>query len=333
MKIRSSIHNRVLAALALMLIIAAFPGTAVYAAPTGGTNQGQAAQAVTLQAVRVDVWPEYDQPSVLVIYNLTLASTVSLPASLSVRIPASAAKPAAVAMQDVAGLYNLNYTVAAAGDWVEVRFTTPVPEVRVEYYDPLQKTGGTRNFTFRWPGDYAVENLTIKVQQPLGATGFTFRPDIGAGRADNDGLTYFTQVIGKVTAGTTFDLAMSYNKTSDALTNPQQFTPAEANQPVDANTPGRVKLFKGISMTRPQLILLGLGLLLIIGGVGWYYQTGARARMASGASSAGGRKRHVRAESAVEPVGGLHEGAFCHQCGKKAGPGDVFCRACGTRLR
>jgi hypothetical protein len=282
--------------------------------------------------VRVDVWPEYDQPSVLVIYNITLASTTSLPASLSVRIPAAVGKPAAVAMQDVAGLYNLNYTIAAAGDWVEVRFTTPVPEVRVEYYDPLVKNGSTRNFTFRWPGDYAVDNLTIKVQQPIGATGVTFRPDIGAGRVDSDGLTYFTQVIGKVSAGTNFDLVMSYDKASDALTNPQQFTPAEAKQAVDANTPGRVTLFKSISMTKPQLALLGLGLLLIIGGVVWYYQTGARARLAAGAGS-GGRKRHSRAESVPEPAGGPHDGAFCHQCGKKANPGDVFCRACGTRLR
>lgn len=336
MKFRASLHKLLIAFLVL------------FAPILGGVRPAQAAaqqpQTITLESVRVDVWPEYDQPSVLVIYNVTIASTVNLPATLTVRIPAAVGKPHAVAMQDVSGLYVLNYTTNRAGDWLEVKFTTPSPDVRVEFYDTtLTKSGAHRTYTFHWPADYTVKNLSVKVQQPVNATNVTFRPDIGAGRADSDGLTYYTLTPGKVDAGTAFDLTMGYDKADDTLTNPQQFQAAQPSQPVDGNTPGRVKLFQGATVTTLQLVMIILGLALILGGGAWYgftsggftrFQRGFNTARA-GNSATNGRKRHthpsVAGQAADSAVTG--EAAFCQQCGKKAGPGDVFCRSCGTRLR
>jgi hypothetical protein len=321
MKFRASLFKS-LAAVLLLAVTFIHPAAAA----------SQAQSAVTLDSVFVDVWPEYDQPSVLVIYHITLASSVTLPASMTVRIPTAVAKPYAVAMQDQNGLYDLKYTLAGAGEWIEVQFTTPLPEVRIEYYDPsLKKTGTQRDFTFRWPADYTVQNLSVKVQQPIGATNISFRPDIGAGRADSDGLTYFTLVAGKVDAGSTFDLSMGYDKATDTLTNPEQFQAAQPNQPIDANTSGRITLMKGVTTTPLQLVLLGLGLLLIIGGLLWYWQAGRFTRARADAGD-GGRRRHRSAREGGEPEE-VAEEVYCHQCGKKAGANDTFCRACGTKLR
>lgn len=303
------------------------PAALVSAQPAAQEN------AVTMGTVRVDIWPEYDQPSVLVIYNITLGQSVKLPATMSVRIPAAAGKPHAVANEDGANLYNLSYQSSAAGNWIEIKYTTPLPVVRIEYYDPtLKKDGKTRNFTFSWPGDFTVEELSLVVQQPMNATDMSFRPGAGPGKPSSDGLTYYTIQAGKVNAGTTFDLDMTYQKSNDKLTNPAQYQDAEPNQPVDENTPGRVKTGQALPW-----VIGGAGLLLIAGGTIWFWRTGRTMGMRTEPES---RPRHASrrvtsagTSSRATEVVDNGETVFCNQCGKKAGPGDVFCRSCGTRLR
>jgi len=47
----------------------------------------QAQDDIHLSSVSVDIWPEYDQPAVLVIYHIVLSSDVVLPATLTLHIP------------------------------------------------------------------------------------------------------------------------------------------------------------------------------------------------------------------------------------------------------
>lgn len=282
---------------------------------------------ITVDSVRVDIWPEYDRPAALVIYNVTLSPEVSLPASIKLRIPAAAGQPYAVAWQSAdQGLYDLMYQKNTVGEWIEISFSAPAPNLRIEYYDPeIQKTGGKRDFIFNWPGDYTVKNLSVMVQQPVNATNMSLRPDAGSGRKAEDGLTYYTIAAGEVKAGTTFQLTISYEKPDDSLTNPKQFQEAQPVQAVDSSTAGRVTL----DQTLPWAVG-GAGILLIAGGLFWYWRTNNAGKQAKEKAV----RRHERA-SAVEAEASGSAGplAFCHQCGKKASPGDVFCRSCGTRLK
>lgn len=321
MRIRPSTLIHTLLTLCAVLMLLLFPLTLA------------SAQAeITLESVRVDIWPEYDRPSALVIYNVNLSPGVSLPAAVTLRIPAAAGQPYAVAWQSPdQGLYDLKYEMTAAGDWIEISFSTPATDLRLEYYDPeIQKTGSQRDFVFNWPGDYTVQNLSIMVQQPVTATSMSLRPDAGGGRQASDGMTYHTLVAGQVNAGTTFELAITYEKPDDQLTNPQQFQPAQPVQPVDGATAGRVTL----DQTLPWAVG-GAGLLLIAGGLFWYWRTYASGKK----NFEKGSHRHAHASGApagaapTAPQAGAGPSAFCHQCGKKASPGDVFCRVCGTKLR
>lgn len=305
----------------LILLLCLLASVLALPAPALAQNSG-----VVLESVLVDVRPEFDQPSVLVMYLITLSPNVSLPADMSVRIPAGATVHA-VAMENPTGVFNLDYEPVAAGEWVEIQFTAPVPNVRVEFYDPFdRKEGAEREYTIRWPGDYTVNDLTLQIQQPPTATGMNFVPPQGQSSQAEDGLTYYGVPVGNVTAGTAFDLVMRYNKSDDMLTYPEQFQPAQPNQPVSDSTTGRVNM----SQLLPWIIA-GVGLALIIGGGVWYTLTGR-----APAQSTAQRKRHInapRSASAVSnpaPVSG--ESLFCSQCGKKANPGDTFCRSCGTRL-
>jgi hypothetical protein len=314
MKLGASIQNFLSTTILLLLTLALLATPAVVGA--------QAGDAVVIEAMRVDIWPEYDRPTVLVILHITLSAQTKLPADLSIRLPAAVGEPHAVAMQDPNGLYNLNATVSSAGAWEEIKFQTPSPEVRIEYYDPgLTKTGNARNYTFNWPGDYLINNLSLQVQQPTGSTNLVLKPAMGSGTQAEDGLTYFTYLAGKVDSGTTFSVSLAYEKADNSLTSEGQFTSVKPSQPISDTTSGRV-----IPSQVLPWALGGLGVLLIAAGVFWFFRPGRALQTEPQ------RQRHTRKASGVieEP---RQDGAFCHQCGKRAAAGDVFCRACGTKLR
>jgi len=283
------------------------------------TQQAQ----VAIQNLEIDIWPEYDRPGVLVIYRITLASTVKLPADLTLRIPLTAGQPSAVAEQTANGLFNVQYdNTAKDGAYQLVRFTTTLPQLQVEYYDPgLSVNGSTRSFNFRWPGDYPVTDLQVKVQQPRTASKLALAPQTGTSGMGSDGLLYFNVPIGKVNSGDTFELNISYQKNDDILTQSAAF---ESVTPVVPAPTGPASQFN-INQSLPWLLGV-LGLLLIGGGIFWYMRAGNFAKSAPAASH-----RHARAASSEDQAAG--QAAFCHQCGKKSGTGDVFCRSCGTRLR
>lgn len=287
------------------------------------TASAQAGDAIVIEMMRVDIWPEYDRPSVLVILHITLSAETTLPTDLAIRLPAAVGEPHAVAMQDPNGLYNLNYEINKAGEWEEILFQTPVPDVRIEYYDPgLVKNGAARSYTFNWPGDYTINNLSLQVQQPAGAANVTIKPAMGAGVQAEDGLTYYTYLAGKADAGTTFAVSMTYDKESDTLTSEGQFQTVEPSQPINEGTSGRVNLGQVLPWA-----LGGIGVLLIAAGIFWFFRPGRSLETAP-------QRHHARRVVQAKPNDELRQdGVFCHQCGKRAAEGDAFCRACGTKLR
>jgi hypothetical protein len=278
-----------------------------------------AQESIVIQSEQIDIWPEYDRPDVLVIYRITLSPEVKLPAEMTMRIPVTAGAPTAIAEQTANGLFNLAFTETGRdSEWITVSFTTTLPQLQVEYYDSaLQKDGDQRSYTFNWPGDYKVDDMLIKVQQPRTASQLTLEPNSGTSSVGQDGLTYFDVPLGQVNAGETFQLVARYQKTDDELTQSAAFEQVTPVNPSNAtSTPSAY----------PEVLpwlLGGLGLVLIGGGVFWYLR-GARP-----AESGQSRPRH-RTEPAENPKA---EVVFCQQCGKKSAPADLFCRTCGAKLR
>ena len=286
------------------------------------TQVVQAQSAIEFNSIQVDLWPEYDRPEVLVIYRMSLSDTTSLPAQISIRIPAAAGQPYNVANQDVDGmLYLLDYDLVLEGDWLRVSFTTPTPTLQIEFYDAgIQKDGNLRNYEFKWAADYKVNTLTVKVQKPFNATDFNLMPQMGSAQQESDGLFYYNTIVGMVNVGTPVSLSFSYNKPDDQLS--VNLMPVQASTPVEA--PGAQVDWTGIL----PWILGSVGLLVIGLGGFWFWKTGRKS------TSPSGNRRHSPVAPETHPQADSDGGTiFCHACGKRAGPGDAFCRACGTRLR
>jgi hypothetical protein len=279
---------------------------------------------VRLQALEVDFWPEYDRPSMLVIYTAELDPTVRLPADLTFRIPASVGEPHAVAVgENRDRLFTATYQRQVDGEWAWITFNTALPVIRLEYYDvSLNQQTVMRDYQFQWPGDYAVNVLNLQVQQPVDSTDMRISPSLGNGLLGSDGLVYYTGEFGPLRQNQAFQLSVSYAKESSTLS--LAVVDIEAGVTSSTNIPGRVTL-----MSLLPWLLGSFGLLLIIGAVIWYWRSGQQ-REGVFAQTRRGKRAASKTDVESKQTG---KAVFCHQCGRRANPGDRFCRTCGERLR
>jgi hypothetical protein len=264
--------------------------------------------------VAVDIWPEYDRSAVLIIYHITLAPDTVLPANLSLRVPSDAEINAVAIVDESGNLINMPYDSTLLAPWSVLKINTTSTQLQVEYYTPLVKEGTTRHIVFTWLGDYSVEELEVNFLRPLGAES----PSISLPPVDTspgqDGLTNYRIEATDLMLGKTLTLTIDYQRQTDALS--ISSLPIQAVSTPGPDTPGRVSM-TGIL----PWVLAGIGLLLIIAGIVGFitWQRGSQVV-----------KPVKRAGDHLED--GEVKFIYCQQCGKRAQPGDVFCRSCGTRL-
>ncbi len=295
---------------------------------SGAWQPGRAQDEVHFSTLEVDLWPEYDRArSVLVIYRIELGPEVPRSGQITLRLPVEAGAPNAVAEAQTANdtLFNVQYTTRRDDQWVYVTFSPTMPHVRLEYYDPrLTIEGNEHSFSYQWPGDYPVDSLIVEVQQPRTATQIQIVPSLGEPQANpNDNLVYYMAAFAGLSGGETFALQVSYQKPDETL--------SASEVPVVAEPPQETVAPTNFSDVLPW-VLGGVGVLLILAGAVWYWRT---SRMDVPEPSRRRRRRPKGRETTVPKGGGVPQGmtVYCHQCGRRAEPGDRFCRACGARLR
>src|SRR5574341_2448921 len=174
-----------------------------------------------LAALEIDIWPECDQESsVLVLLRAELAADATLPAEVSVRIPAASGGPAAVAEAETADsqLLSLPYgTPDVQIDFITVSFQVTKRFFHIEFYYPISTAAPDRAFDYLWPGDFAAAKVTVQVQEPAGSANMTVTPDIGAPALRADRLNYREAELGALEAGKPLSIDLQYQK-SDART-------------------------------------------------------------------------------------------------------------------
>ena len=270
---------------------------------------------VHLGLVTVDIWPEYDQPAVLVIDHITLASDEVLPTTLVIHIPAGV-QINAVAMDDpVKGLINAPYDSTVQGDWLEIKITTSSLKVQVEYYAALIKAEKTRHIVYEWLGDNKVDTLEINFLLPPAADHVEITPSPTNTSTGQGGLTNYLLRTISPPVGQPFTVTIDYQRQTDELSIAS--LPVEAVSTPGNDTPGHISL----PVILPW-VLGGIGAVLVVAGVIGFF--GLKR----------GRQGLVKKNGKVMPQAETQtESVYCSECGKRAQPGDVFCRTCGARLK
>ena len=269
---------------------------------------------VSLKSLNVQLWSEYDQPSVLVIYSFEVSDDTQIPTSIDIRVPRDG-NITAVAFASEGSLLLADYTNNPAdANWQSITvFITERTTYVVEYYQPLERNGDKRSFAYQWTGDHPVENFDVEVRVPEDSTDVKTSPAIPLVR-DNVFLSGGA-MLNTMDEGEGYQLTLEYSRSSDTPSVPPPTGQAvEPLQPVDANTDGRVTL------DNLPYVLGGFGAILIVAALFYFLRSGSPGKQRKP------RQRRPKSQSTSSQT-------YCHECGARAHQGDRFCRICGSKLR
>ena len=232
------------------------------------------------QTLSISLWPEYDQPDVLVIYRSQLSADTDLPVQLTFRLPDYIEDVHAVAIEQEKRLVNVDPDLI---EWnhdengVLLTFPTSSYYIHLEYYDPviLSKQDHTRHMTYTFSAPYTFETAIFRVQHPFQADNFSLRVE---GESEpihtysgSNGLTYSEVEIASLAPGDTVELSLTYHRNTDALS-VQGLEEASTVQPADtAVTPESSD--KKVSLNHAIVIFVAAGMVLLLW---WWRKTGQR---------------------------------------------------------
>lgn len=274
----------------------------------------QAQGSAAVDSLKVMLWSEYDQPSMLVIYNFTVTDDTPVPTSMDLRFP-SEANITAVAYQSGRDLLLANYQTQPSEDknWQVIKlFITERTTYHIEYYQPLRMNGERRSFTYQWTGDYPVRGFDIEVQVPGDSSEVKTDPAIPL--MQNQPFLSGGAMKSGFGEGETYQLQLEYSRSNDTPVTTPASTQVEPIVPVDENTDGRSTL------DNLPLFLGGFGVALILAALFYFFRGQSPVRMP---------KPRKRSQTTQEPS----VTKYCPECGTRANAGDRFCRACGSKLR
>ena len=283
--------------------------------------------ATDIETLILDIWPDYDQPNVLVLMTGTLSSDTPLPATISIPLHADAEVNAVARITDDNSMIDdIDYSIA--NDILTL--TTTDPRFRVEYYAPYESNGINYAFTFEWLADVPVESLLAAVQQPTGATNMTVTPANANAVSDTtDGFTYYTFPPETIPAGEPFTITFNYDMATpqlsvDSLPAAGSGLETNANGATSTDVSSPSGSFS-LDDTNWLLVIGVLGVILVAVVVTWL--------VATRQTQPTRKNRKPRPKRAKNPAKSSSRARFCHECGNKLNANDKFCRECGTAVK
>ncbi len=300
-----------------------------------------------LIGMAVELWPDYDEPSVLVLLTGILPPDTPLPATVTIPFPETAELNAVARVTaDNRLVDDIEFEIVGNS----LVLTTPEPQFHVEYYDPYVADGLDRSYLFEWLSTLNVAQLSVAVQEPFSSTGMTIDPEpVNSAASRGDGLTYNTLASRVVPAGELFAVSIAYAMSSPQLSAPALAAgggPGVVNPELVPPPESDAGSFLGdIS----PLWIVGIFTVAALVGLAFFF---GRQQSAPRTNSARKPKPNRPAPAAQKPAPQPQQAAkpatpppaakaapppsasrFCHNCGQPATPDDRFCSNCGTKLK
>lgn len=285
---------------------------------------------VKVSHMQVSVWPEYDEPRVLGIFQGQVADNVSLPASVKFLLPKDAEIGQACALTESGEHQCQVYETAIEGDFKAVTYKLPLRTFFVDFYWNPLSSDAAKSFDYSFNAPYAVDHLEMEVQQPLKATDFKVTPTAMSQGSDEKGFKYARYTYSTVQSGQDYRYSVAYNKT-DPKPSVEKTLQGGAPQGQAAGAQGGA----GFSFS-PLVILLSITVSILLALVGYVIVTArGGGKAVRPAYSHAGVARTKRSAKFNKGQGSkqMRTGKFCTSCGTGVGPGDNFCPNCGKKTR
>ncbi len=169
-----------------------------------------------IDTLDLEIWPDYDKASVLVLLTGTLPGGTRFPASVTLPLPPAAQLNAVARIDSKDG--NMKDDIFSSTDPPgTLTFITPDLQFRVEYYLPYTVNKNQRSFDYTWLAAVTVNNFNLRVQRPTSAITLTTEPATANVVRSGDGFDYHTFPARAVPAGQPFSLHVDYKMTTEQL--------------------------------------------------------------------------------------------------------------------
>ncbi|MFQ5703439.1 MAG: hypothetical protein ACE5HT_05380 [Gemmatimonadales bacterium] len=283
----------------------------IAAAPVHADSSQNRVQATTtadvgVRSMEIDIWPEYDDPRVLVIYQGVLDSDVETPTDFVFLIPKGAQIHMAGALGEEGQHMHATFETRAVGDTItEVRYPLATKRFYMEfYYDPFD--GSSKEFRYPLVSPFRISQLVVRVQEPLRASQFRTIPAPVNVVTDASGFSYNRLVFDSLPANVERSVEVAYIK-------PDR-TPSVT---VAGSAP--------VGGTAMRNILV-VGVLALAGVVGYGLFVNAKSHQRQ--APEGGQPVRQRSVSPVAKSKRKYK--YCQECGGRMGRADNFCPVCGS---
>ena len=153
------------------------PSSAASRQPEGTVPAEPLPGDIRIQRLSLSIWPEYDDPRVLVILRGALSPESQVPTRIRLPLPKGAELIGAGMISPQNEPLNHPHERLAGDTSDTLELTLPVRRFFVEwYYDPFGQREPARQFAYSLTLPYAVAQLDVNILQPDAATEFRVTP-------------------------------------------------------------------------------------------------------------------------------------------------------------
>ena len=302
--------------------------TVAYVRTLAASHSSETAQPDTLGTVsarqsdlritrlQLSIWPEYDDPRVLLIIRGELAPGIPFPTQVNLPIPQNAEIIGAGMISELGELLLHPHRVIPGETSETLEITLPSRRFFAElYYDPFEASGDTKRFSYTFKAPYPIEQLDVDVQQPYAASEFVVEPPAMTQESDGRDTTYHRFVYRDVAPGQETPFAVSYVKTDTQPSVPKADN-AEADGAAHSGPQDRKLIYSSI--------LAGVIAAYVLVTLLWVAYR---------------RRAPVTAPEPAPlplppttPAAALSGASFCTQCGRALDADYAFCPGCGHAI-
>jgi len=285
-------------------------------------GSARAQQDIRLDALRIRLWPEFDNNDLLVIAIGQTSEDTAIPVTLTFTLPADAELHTVAQIIDGAVL-NAKYEESGR----EVEVFTENGTFQIEYYLPVIEASddGSRSYEFEWVLDYPVDNLVWEVQQPPGTGSLRIEPETNAVWVDEFGFPNYLLASQNAEVGDVVSVNVSYRRSISQLTvDYLQAQADEAHSGIAAVEDAGVVETGSRQNVGRLLFYVGLmGVLvtlMVIVAVSYLRKGSAKAL------------RNTSKQSVPLKESAAGNAGYCTNCGARLNGAQKFCTECGQEV-
>ena len=299
-----TLRTRSLMAKPIICLVVALSGLIAFGPSVRAEPAGPA-----LESLKVSVWPEYDQPSVLVMYRGRLAADVKLPATVRLFIPKNA-RLSSTSSINSSGEFEYDrawktHQVKSTTETDELSYEVDSQDFQFELYVNPVKGGGRRRVAFDFLPSVNIGEMMVEVQKPARALNFKLEPTSNQASVDENGLENHLYQFKDLKPKEKLKFLISYEK------------PDSRPSVTPGDTPGAAR-----PRTLALVIVAAFAALLIV-----LWRVRVATMSAPQVRPVGAKKNNKNIKNNATRA------KYCPACGETVGKKTSFCAHCGEKLK